>query len=215
MFEKITAEFPIMKFILSGAFGLESPRSPTPDICVQRPRTIYGVSKVHNELLGEYFYHKYNLDFRCLRFPAVISGDAKQEGGTTSYAIKMFHDALTSGNTTCYLRSDTRLPMMWIDDCIQSIIDIMEAPTSKLKQRTYNVAAMSFTPNELANTIRKYKSSFTVSYTIDHRQQIADSWPEALDDRNAREHWGWNPKVDLDELVRRMFEYLKAKHQAL
>ncbi|CAF3343593.1 unnamed protein product [Rotaria socialis] len=198
-----------------GAFGLESPRSPTPDICVQRPRTIYGVSKVHNELLGEYFYHKYNLDFRCLRFPAVISGDAKQEGGTTSYAIKMFHDALTSGNTTCYLRSDTRLPMMWIDDCIQSIIDIMEAPTSKLKQRTYNVAAMSFTPNELANTIRKYKSSFTVSYTIDHRQQIADSWPEALDDRNAREHWGWNPKVDLDELVRRMFEYLKAKHQAL
>ncbi|CAF1507584.1 unnamed protein product [Adineta steineri] len=195
-----------------GAFGPESPRNPTPDFCIQRPRTIYGVSKVHAELLGEYFFHRYGVDFRCLRFPGIISADTKPGGGTTDYAIEIFHEALKAGAYKCYLRGNTRLPMMWIDDCIQSIVDIMEAPDSKLKQRTYNVSAMSFTPDELTKAIQKYKPNFKISYQPDDRQKIADSWPEVFDDHNAREHWKWNPKVDLDGLVQRMFEYLE-KHK--
>lgn len=172
-----------------GAFGPDSPRNPTPDFCIQRPRTIYGVSKVHAELLGEYFFYRYGVDFRCLRFPGIISADTKPGGGTTGlfrflkllyisfisfldYAIEIFHDALKSGAYECYLRGDTRLPMMWIDDCIQSIVSIMEAPSAQLKQRTYNVAAMSFTPEELAKAIQKYKPKFRISYKADDRQKI-------------------------------------------
>lgn len=186
------------------------------------------MSKVHAELLGEYFHHRYGVDFRCLRFPGVISADTKPGGGTTGslpprtslsrsshrslcadYAIEIFHEALKTGSYQCYLRGNTRLPMMWIDDCIQSIVGIMEAPSEKLKQRTYNVAAMSFTPDELTKAIQKYKPNFSISYAPDERQKIADSWPEVFDDRNARQHWQWDPKVDLDGLVQRMFAYLE------
>ncbi|CAF1164312.1 unnamed protein product [Rotaria sordida] len=192
-----------------GAFGPDSPRNPTPDLCIQRPRTIYGVSKVHAELLGEYFFYRFGVDFRCLRFPGIISADTKPGGGTTDYAIEIFHEALKSGSYKCYLRGDTRLPMMWIDDCIQSIINIMEASNDQLKQRTYNVAALSFTPEELTTAIKKYKPNFKISYQVDDRQNIAESWPQVLDDRNAREHWNWTPKVDLDGLVQKMFDYLE------
>lgn len=189
---RTAAEFVHESIWISGAFGPDSPRNPTPDFCIQRPRTIYGVSKVHAELLGEYFQTKFGVDFRCLRFPGIISADTKPGGGTTGeltiyafltkiivfsvsfsdYAIEIFHEALKHGEYTCYLRGDTRLPMMWIDDCIDSILGLMEAKEDQLKQRTFNVAAMSFTPEELAAAIRKYKPKFKISYKTDSRQNI-------------------------------------------
>ena len=132
-----------------GAFGPESPRNPTPNLCIQRPKTIYGVSKVHAELLGEYYHKRFGLDFRCLRFPGIISYDSHPGGGTTDYAVQIFHDALTSGVHKCYLRPDTRLPMMYIDDCLRGTIEYMMAPKEGLSTRTYNVHAMSFTPEEI------------------------------------------------------------------
>uniref|UniRef100_A0AAV2JGR3 L-threonine 3-dehydrogenase, mitochondrial n=1 Tax=Knipowitschia caucasica TaxID=637954 RepID=A0AAV2JGR3_KNICA len=139
-----------------GAFGPSSPRDPVPDLCVQRPRTIYGVSKVHGELMGEYLHHKHGLDFRCLRYPGVISVNTPPGGGTTDYAVQIFHDALSTGHHECYLRPDTRLPMMHISDCHRATVEFMQAPECQLSLRTYNIAAMSFTPEEVAQEIRKH-----------------------------------------------------------
>ncbi|GIY57484.1 l-threonine 3-dehydrogenase, mitochondrial [Caerostris darwini] len=160
-----------------GAFGPDSPRNPTPDLCVQRPRTIYGVSKVHAELLGEYYHFKYGLDFRSLRFPGVISADTAPGGGTTDYAVRIFHEALRTGRFECYLDRDTKLPMMYIEDCLRSLIELMEAPNESLKLRTYNVAAISFTPEELVKVVQKYVPNLQVDYVPDHRQEIVSYKP--------------------------------------
>uniref|UniRef100_A0A3B3HU67 L-threonine 3-dehydrogenase, mitochondrial n=1 Tax=Oryzias latipes TaxID=8090 RepID=A0A3B3HU67_ORYLA len=185
-----------------GAFGPSSPRDPAPDLCVQRPRTIYGVSKVHGELMGEYLHHKYGLDFRCLRYPGVISVNTPPGGGTTDYAVQIFHDALSTGHHECYLRADTRLPMMHISDCHRATVEFMQAPECQLSLRTYNIAAMSFTPEEVAQEIRKHLPHLTVTYNPDSvRQTIADSWPVRFDDSNARRDWGWAPAFGLEELV--------------
>ncbi|KAG8196682.1 hypothetical protein JTE90_006590 [Oedothorax gibbosus] len=192
-----------------GAFGPDSPRNPTPDLCVQRPRTIYGVSKVHAELLGEYYHYKYGLDFRCLRFPGVISGDTAPGGGTTDYAVVIFHEALRTGRFECYLDQDTQLPMMYIEDCLRSLIELMEAPRESLKLRTYNVAAISFTPRELAEAVRKHVPQLEVVYNPDHRQKIADSWPQVFEDKNARKDWGWKHEYGIDELCTAMINVLK------
>uniref|UniRef100_A0A914V5Z5 NAD-dependent epimerase/dehydratase domain-containing protein n=1 Tax=Plectus sambesii TaxID=2011161 RepID=A0A914V5Z5_9BILA len=148
-----------------GAFGPTTPRQNTPDITIQRPRTIYGVSKVHAELLGEYMHEKFDLDFRSLRFPGVISA-TKPGGGTTDYAIKIFYDALARGKHVCYLRPDTRLPMMFEEDCLRSVVEVLEAPEEQLTRRTYNVAGMSFTPDEIAAEIRKVIPSFEIEYDV-------------------------------------------------
>ncbi|KAF8782144.1 L-threonine 3-dehydrogenase like protein [Argiope bruennichi] len=192
-----------------GAFGPDSPRNPTPDLCVQRPRTIYGVSKVHAELLGEYYHFKYGLDFRSLRFPGVISGDTAPGGGTTDYAVVVFHEALRTGKFKCYLRDDTKLPMMYIEDCLRSLIELMEAPSESLKLRTYNVAAISFTPKELVKAVQKHVPHLQVEYVPDHRQAIADSWPQEFEDINARRDWGWKHEYGIDELCSAMIEVLK------
>lgn len=183
-----------------GAFGPDSPRNPTPNVTIQRPRTIYGVSKVHAELIGEYYYHKFGLDFRCLRFPGVISSDPPG-GGTTDYAVAIFHEALRTGKYQCYLRPDTRLPMMYIEDCLRALLEFMRAPSEQLKRRVYNVTAMSFTPEELVDKLSKYVPNLHVSYTPDSRQLIADSWPQVFDDSDARRDWNWQHKYDLDNLV--------------
>lgn len=208
---ELAKQFNLKVFIPStiGAFGPESPRNPTPDLTIQRPKTIYGVSKVYAELLGEYYHHKYNVDFRCLRFPGIISSDTAPGGGTTDYAVKVFHDALNTESFECYLRPDTRLPMMFIDDCLDSVLQVMEQPF--LKQRTYNVTAMSFTPEELFNEIRKHVPNLQVSYKVDSRQKIADSWPMVFDDNNARNDWNWNPKYNLEKLVKKMFDDLRGQ----
>lgn len=183
-----------------GAFGPDSPRNPTPNVTIQRPRTIYGVSKVHAELLGEYYYHKFGLDFRCLRFPGVISSDPPG-GGTTDYAIAIFHEILKTGKYECYLKPDTRLPMMYIEDCLRSITEFLVAPSENLRHRVYNVTAMSFTPEELFQEIKKFEPNAEITYKPDGRQMIADSWPQVFDDNEARKDWGWKNKYGLKELV--------------
>merc|ERR1712071_527400 len=189
-----------------GAFGPESPRNPTPNLCIQRPKTIYGVSKVHGELLGEYYNHRFGLDFRCLRFPGVISSDTSPGGGTTDYAVQIFHDALNTGKFQCYLKPDTRLPMMYITDALRSLCEFMALPEEKLKQRTYNVTAMSFTPEEIVQSVRRHVPDLQVSYAPDSRQQIAESWPEVFDDSEARAEWNWAPQYDIDGMVDLMIE---------
>ncbi|KAI8427567.1 hypothetical protein MSG28_002072, partial [Choristoneura fumiferana] len=190
-----------------GAFGPDSPRNPTPNITIQRPRTIYGVSKVHAELLGEYYYYKFGLDFRCLRFPGVISSDPPG-GGTTDYAIAIFHDLLRKGNYQCYLKPDTRLPMMHVRDALRALSEFLEAPNEILNRRVYNVTSMSFTPEELADKMAKYLPDLKITYRPDSRQDIADSWPQVFDDSEARRDWSWKPEVDLDNLVELMMKEL-------
>ncbi|CAK6445781.1 unnamed protein product [Pipistrellus nathusii] len=192
-----------------GAFGPTSPRDPTPDLCVQRPRTIYGVSKVHAELMGEYYYYRYGLDFRCLRYPGIISADSEPGGGTTDYAVQIFHDAIKNGKYECYLKPSTRLPMMYIDDCLRATLEVMEAPAESLSLRTYNINAMSFCPEELAQEVLKHMPEFQITYKVDSvRQAIAESWPMNFDDSNARKDWGWKHDFDLPELVTTMLSFL-------
>ncbi|XP_041421034.1 L-threonine 3-dehydrogenase, mitochondrial isoform X1 [Xenopus laevis] len=209
----IAAEHGLRLFVPStiGAFGPTSPRNPTPDLCVQRPRTIYGVSKVHAELMGEYYHYRYGLDFRCLRYPGIISADSQPGGGTTDYAVQIFHDAIKTGRFTCNLKPDTRLPMMYIDDCLKATLEVMEAPASSLTMRTYNINAMSFTPEELAEEVQKHMPELEVNYDVDAvRQAIADSWPMNFDDSNARKDWGWKHDFDMAELVTTMLNYLNS-----
>ncbi|KAK4880063.1 hypothetical protein RN001_008209 [Aquatica leii] len=192
-----------------GAFGPDSPRNPTPNITVQRPRTIYGVSKVYAELLGEYYHHKFNLDFRCLRLPGVVSCDLPG-GGTTDYAIDMFHSAMTKGTYECYLTPKTTVPMIYITDCLRAINEFLVVPTDTIQRRVYNIHAMSFHPEGLAKEIQNYYPAFEITYKTDPiRQEIADSWPEVLDDTEARKDWGWNPKYDFKKMVQTMVDQVK------
>ncbi|VDK59587.1 unnamed protein product [Anisakis simplex] len=189
-----------------GAFGPTSPLKLTPDICVQRPRTIYGVTKVYAELLGEYYNDRFGLDFRCLRYPGIISA-TMPGGGTTDYAVQAFYDALRYGKHKCYLKPDARLPMMYDTDCTGSTVFYLSTPEEKLKQRTYNVTGFSLTPEELTAAIRKVMPNFEIEYEIcPIRQKIAESWPDKFDDSNAKKDWGWAPEYDLDATVKIMFE---------
>uniref|UniRef100_H2YAL5 L-threonine 3-dehydrogenase, mitochondrial n=1 Tax=Ciona savignyi TaxID=51511 RepID=H2YAL5_CIOSA len=193
-----------------GAFGLDSPHDPTPDVCVQRPKTIYGVSKVHAELMGEYYNHRFNLDFRCLRYPGVISADSKPGGGTTDYAVEIFHKAIASGEFVCNVGPDTRMPMMQIDDCLNATVKFMETDSEKLSQRVYNINAMSFTPEEVAREIRKHIPQFKITYNVDPMLQgIADSWPDIFEDVNARKEWGWSHEYNLEKMVVYMLEAIR------
>uniref|UniRef100_A0A0R3RSV0 L-threonine 3-dehydrogenase, mitochondrial n=1 Tax=Elaeophora elaphi TaxID=1147741 RepID=A0A0R3RSV0_9BILA len=192
-----------------GAFGPTAPLDNTPDLCVQRPRTIYGVTKVYAELLGEYYSERFDVDFRSLRFPGIISV-TQPGGGTTDYAVQIFYDALTSGKHKCYLRQNSQLPMMYYADCITSIISYLSAPAEKLTYRTYNVTGYSFTPEEIAAAIRKVMPNFEIEYEIcPIRQKIADSWPKSLDDTSARKDWNWRPLYDLQATVDMMFDLVK------
>ncbi|GAA6217908.1 L-threonine 3-dehydrogenase, mitochondrial-like isoform X2 [Lates japonicus] len=212
----IATEHGLRVFVPStiGAFGPSSPRDPTPELCVQRPRTIYGVSKVHAELMGEYYHHRYGLDFRCLRYPGIISADSQPGGGTTDYAVQIFHAAVKTGHFECNLRSDTRLPMMYIDDCLRATVEFLEAPADSLANRTYNINAMSFTPHDLTQEIHKVLPDLKVTYNVDPvRQAIADSWPMALEDSAARRDWGWKHEFNLPELVQTMLTHITTGNQ--
>jgi threonine 3-dehydrogenase len=188
------------------AFGPDSPKV-CPDLTVQRPRTVYGVSKVHMELMGEYYNHRYGLDFRSLRFPGVISPDMPG-GGTTDYAIHIFYDVLRSRRYQCFLREHSRLPMIYIQDCLEATIKCLEAPAERFQtgRRTYNIQAVSFTPGELVEEMKKHIPDFLVEYRPDERQAIADSWPDTLLDSAARRDLDWTPQYDLPRMVEVMIQ---------
>jgi nucleoside-diphosphate-sugar epimerase len=174
---------------------------------------MYGVTKVAGESLCNFYVQKYGLDVRGCRFPGIISHETLPGGGTTDYAVAIFYDAVKNGRYTCFLREDTSLPMMYMPDCLKSILDLMEADFFRLKHHSnFNVAAMSFTPSQLAAEIRKHIPGFVCEYAPDFRQAIADSWPGSLDDSAAREEWDWKPSFDLTVMTSDMLKVLSKRH---
>ena len=196
------------------AFGPETPRDRTPNDTILKPRTMYGVTKVAGELLCDYYFRKYGLDVRGLRYPGIISHETLPGGGTTDFAVAIYFEAVKNKRYTCFVREDTRLPMMYMPDCIKATIDLAEADVSKLKHHSdFNVGAMSFSAGELAASIKKHIPEFVCTYEPDFRQAIADSWPMSLDDTAAREEWGWKPAYDLEAMTRDMLDVLGRRHQ--
>jgi nucleoside-diphosphate-sugar epimerase len=194
-------------------FGPATPRVRTPQDTILDPTTMYGVTKVAGENLCNYYVQKYGLDVRGCRFPGIISHETLPGGGTTDYAVAIFYDAVKNGRYTCFLREDTSLPMMYMPDCLKSILDLMEADFFRLKHHSnFNVAAMSFTPGELAAEIRKHIPGFVCEYAPDFRQVIADSWPESINDSAAREEWNWKPSFNLATMTLDMLKALSKRH---
>ncbi len=194
------------------AFGPETPKKNTPQETVLKPRTIYGITKVVGERLGEYYFWKYGLDVRGVRYPGIISSKTLPGGGTTDYAVEIFYEALRHKRYTAFLKPETRLPMMYMPDCLKATLMPLETPIERLKHHTdFNVAGMSFSVEELAMEIKKRIPEFEIHYKPDYRQAIADSWPESIDDSAARQEWGWSPDYDLPSMVDDMLEKLRLK----
>jgi len=188
-------------------FGPSTPKENTPQTTVMEPTTVYGISKQTGERWCEYFHRIYGVDVRSIRYPGIISYKTLPGGGTTDYAIEIFHEALKNSSYTSFLAEDAALPMMYMDDAIKATVEIMQAPSEKIKVRSsYNLAAMSFTPEILANEIKNHIEDFKISYAPDFRQKIAESWPSSIDDSTAREDWGWEHEFDLGKLTTTMLE---------
>jgi nucleoside-diphosphate-sugar epimerase len=193
-------------------FGPTTPGENTPQYTVMEPSTIYGISKQAGERWCEWYHHKYGVDVRSLRYPGLIGWKSAPGGGTTDYAVHIFYDALKKGTYECFLSENTILPMMCMEDAIRATIELMHAPGDKIAIRgSYNLAGISFSPKQIAEEIKKHIPDFTITYKPDFRQQIADSWPKSIDDREARKHWGWKEKYDLQLLVKSMLDNLKPK----
>jgi len=194
-----------------GAFGPTTPADNTPQDTIQRPTSMYGVTKVAGELLCDYYAQRYGVDTRGLRYPGIISNVTPPGGGTTDYAVDIYYSAVQQGKYTCFLRKDTFLDMMYMPDAIAAAINLMEADPSKLKHRNaFNVSAMSFAPEHIEAEIRKHLPGFVMDYQVDPvRQGIADSWPNHMDDSAAREEWGWSPQYDLTSMTADMITVLK------
>lgn len=190
-------------------FGPTSPKQNCPQQTVIEPITVYGISKYAGEFWCNYYHQRYGVDVRSLRYPGLISYKSAPGGGTTDYAIEIFHEALEDKHYNCFLREDTYLPMMYMPDAIKATIDLMEAPAEKISVRTsYNVGAISFSPKEIAASIQKHIPGFTIAYNPDYRQQIADSWPQSIDDSVARNDWGWAHEYDLERMTEDMLKNL-------
>ncbi len=192
-----------------GVFGPDAPRTMAPQDAALNPTTMYGVTKVAGELLCNYYFLKYGLDVRCLRYPGLISSEAPPGGGTTDYAVEIFYAALRTRRYTCFLREDTTLPMMYMPDALNATASLMEADASHVStHHGYNLAAISFSAGEIAKEIRKHVQGFTVTYSPDSRQKIADSWPMSIDDSKARTDWGWAHHYDLTTMTEDMLAKL-------
>lgn len=198
------------------AFGPHTPAVDTPQLAVMDPTTIYGISKQAGERLCEYYFAKFDIDVRSIRYPGIISYKSPPGGGTTDYAIAIFHAAQRGERYGCYLGPDTTLPMMYMPDAIRATIELMDAPADQIRIRSsYNVAGLSFNPHELAEAIRMQLPQFEITYQPDSRQQIADSWPHSLDDTHARADWGWHARIGLTDLVTDMLANVHAPSQDL
>ncbi len=194
-------------------WGAGAPLDMTPNETVLKPSTMYGVTKVAGELLADYYVRRFGLDCRGVRYPGIVSHETLPGGGTTDYAVAIYYDAIIKGNYECFVREDTKLPMMYMPDAIKATLDVMEAPFESLKHwNDFNIAAMSFSAGELAASIKKELPDFTCTFKPDSRQAIADSWPNSIDDSVAREEWGWKPDFDLDAMTKDMLAELKKKH---
>jgi len=190
-------------------FGPTSPKKNCPQQTIIEPITVYGISKYAGEFWCNYFNQRYGVDVRSLRYPGLISYKSAPGGGTTDYAVEIFHEALEENRYTSFLKENTYLPMMYMPDAIRATIELMEASADRISIRTsYNISAMSFSPAEIAAEIKKYKPDFTINYEPDYRQKIADSWPRSIDDSKARSDWGWKPEYDLTKMTRDMLENL-------
>lgn len=191
-------------------FGPTTPKEDTPQYTVMEPSTVYGISKQAGERWCEYYHNIFGVDVRSIRYPGLISWSSPPGGGTTDYAVDIYHKALSDKKYECFLSSETRMPMMYMDDAINATIQIMQAPVEQIKIRSaYNLAAMSFTPTEIAAEIKKHIPEFTITYEPDFRQKIADSWPSSIDDSFARKDWGWKHEFDLASMTVDMLEHLK------
>jgi nucleoside-diphosphate-sugar epimerase len=197
-----------------GAFGPTTPRNPTPQDTIQRPTTMYGVTKVAGELLCDYYYTRFGVDTRGLRYPGLISYVAPPGGGTTDYAVHIFYEALEKKKYTCFLSEDTQLDMMYMPDGVRAAIEVMEADPAKLEHRNaFNVTAMQLTPRSLADMIKRHIPDFQISYEVDPvRQRIADSWPQRLDDSAAKAEWGWQAQFGAEAMVADMLQKLSEKN---
>ena len=196
------------------AFGPETPRDNTPQETVLKPKTMYGVTKVAGELLGDYYFKRFGLDVRGVRYPGIISSETLPGGGTTDYAVEIFYEAIKNKKYTCFVKKDTVLPMMYMPDCIKGTIDLMEADVKKLKHHyDFNMASMSFSAEELAVEIRKHIPGFVCNYKPDFRQDIADTWPKSIDDQAARLEWGWKPKYNISTMTEDMLEKLSKRYE--
>lgn len=191
-------------------FGPTTPKQNTPQKTIMEPTTVYGISKQTGERWCEYYSNRYDIDIRSIRYPGLISYTVLPGGGTTDYAVDIYHKAIKHNKYICFLKAETTLPMMYMDDAIRATIDIMEAPRESIKIRSsYNLAGMSFNPQEITKSIQKHIPDFKIEYQADFRQAIADSWPQSINDTEAREDWGWKNKVSLEEMTQIMLENLK------
>jgi threonine 3-dehydrogenase len=209
---EVAREFKLKKVFVPSSiavFGKDIQKEQTPQNINLNPLTVYGVSKVAAENWSVYYHHKFGMDIRSLRYPGVISYQSMPGGGTTDYAVDMYHKAIAGENYTCYLKQGTRLPMIYIDDALKATIDLMEAPASQINIRSsYNVSGLSFAPEELLRSIQQYFPGFNCDYLPDFRQNIADSWPGSINDNEARADWGWKPEYDLEKMTSAMFSQL-------
>jgi len=194
-------------------FGPTSPKINCPQQTVIEPITVYGISKFAGEFWCNYFNQRFHIDVRSLRYPGLISYKSEPGGGTTDYAVEIFHEAIEENHYDCFLKEDTYLPMMYMPDAIRATIEVMEAPLEKISIRTsYNISGVSFSPREIAAEIKKHLADFSISYQPDYRQAIAKSWPESIDDSVARNDWGWKPRYDLASLTQDMIENLEREN---
>lgn len=198
-----------------GAFGENTPKNKTPQDTIQRPKTMYGVTKVAGELLSDYYYKRFGVDTRSVRFPGLISNVALPGGGTTDYAVDIYYKAVQEGRFVCPIKAGTYMDMMYMPDALRAMVQLMEANPDRLVHRnSFNITAMSFDPEEIAASVRNYIPSFTMTYEVDElRQGIAESWPNSLDDTCARQEWDWNPEYDLNTMSKDMIETLQERYK--